>query len=182
MDHRQRTLIGKQKGHIMEFKEKEGEPEVARYDLFGTKWKQEQNTYEEDCKCNEITEAMQSEIKITSIVFGIDLFLSNPLLPDLFAIIFKPDTPTLWSKIKQRYYAWKNNVNLKKPILKTQQWQRRKILQDFFVLNVSSMIGSTSSEFISNLISMNLKNPMGIKSDGKSPSITQQTETTLSKK
>jgi hypothetical protein len=148
---------------------KEGAPETAYYDLHGTKWKQEQGTYEEDCKTNEIIERMQTDVKITSIVMGLDQFMANALLPEMFTVVFKPHTPTPWSKIRQRFYAWKNNVDLQAPILCMQKWQRRKVLQDFFVLNKASMISSMSSEFISTLISMNSKIPMEIRPDGKSP-------------
>ena len=97
--------ISQLKGHIMESKEVEQVPPVAYYSIYGTQWKQEQGTYEEDCKTNEIVERMQSEVKITNIVFGIDQFLSNALLPELFSVILKPFTPSMWSKIKQRYFA-----------------------------------------------------------------------------
>ena len=156
---------------------KESKPETAYYDLFGTKWKQDQGTYEEDCKTNALVERMQFEVKITNVVFGIDQFLSNALLPELFSIIFKPHTPTLWRKVKQRFYAWKNHVNLQLPILVMQKWQRRKVLQDFFVLNISSMMSSMSSEFISTLISMNSRNQTATEQGGKNQSTTQPMET-----
>ena len=161
----------------MQQSEKDGEPEIAYYDILGTKWKQEQGTYEDDCKTNVLIERMQSEVKIESIVFGIDLMLSNALLPELFSIILKEHTPTIWSKIKQRYFAWKNGLDLKQPILKLQQWQRRKILQDFFVLNHSSIPNSKDLESIFNLISMNLKSQLQTTLSGKSPSSMPQMET-----
>jgi hypothetical protein len=166
----------------MESKELEQAPPIAYYLINGTNWRQEQGTYEEDCKTNEIVERMQSEVKITNIVFGIDQFLANPLLPELFKVILKQHTPSLWNKIKQRFFAWKNNVDLQKPILCMQKWQRRKVLQDFFVLNISSMMSSMSSEFISTLISLNSKSPMEIQSNGKSQSSTQPMETMQTRK
>ena len=162
----------------MESKEVEQVPPIAYYSIKGTNWKQEQGTYEEDCKTNEIVERMQSEVKITNIVFGIDQFLSNALLPELFAVILKQHTPSLFAKVKQHYFAWKNKVKLQKPVLCMQKWERRKVLQDFFVLNISSMLSSMSSEFISTLISLNSKSPTEIQSSGKSQSSMQPTETT----
>ena len=154
---------------MRDVKKEEGMPEVAYYNLKGTTWKQEQNTYKENCLALEFLDRMQSETKIDSIALGVNQFLASPVLPELFAIVLKPHTPTPWAKLKQKFFAWKNKVDLNAPINAMQQWQMRKVLQDFFTLNLASMWNSPTLELVSNLISVNLKNQKS-EQGGKSPS------------
>jgi hypothetical protein len=159
----------------------EGKPEqlkTAYYNIKGTIWKQEQLEYTEDCQALDIVNKIMTNKKVDSIVFGVMQFMAAPDLPDLFAICLKPYTPNAWAWLKQKYFAWKNKVDLKAPINIMQGWQRKKILEDFFFFNVASRWNSNVSDFISNLIGGISKNLAEIKFDGKSPSAMPQTENT----
>lgn len=156
---------------------KDEELSVAFYDLSGTKFKQSGNTYMEDCLIQDILRKMGTEIKIDSIATGIFEFLAHPLLSELFHIILKPNTPTYISKIKQKFFAWKNHIDLKKPINSMTQEQRRSVLRDFFIINIVSAWNSSDSQTISDLMQTQSKSLMDLRQHGKNQFTMPQTET-----
>jgi hypothetical protein len=161
----------------------EGKPfPKAYYNIKGTVWKQDQLEYAEDCQALDIIKKLMTNKKVDSIVFGVMQFMAAPELPDLFAICLKPYTPNIWARLKQRYYAWKNKVDLKAPIKIMQGWQRKKILEDFFFFNVASRWNSDASDFISSLIGGISKNLAEIKFDGKNQSSMPQAENSQTEK
>lgn len=137
---------------------KEGvKPETAVYEIHKTLWKQEQLTY------GEIQEILKlsglKSLKELSLDSGIENIMINiiqsDIIGDILKIILKPHNPNLWIKIKNWFYS-RNYKHINRNIIAQllQLWEVKKILQDFFILNISWMLSSMNMQFISDLATL----------------------------
>ncbi len=134
----------------------EGKPPTAYYTIRGTRWKQDQLLYGEAQDLLKIPFA--ENLKGVNLDGGITSLMAEVLksnvAADVVNLVFKPHEPTLWMKIKNRYYSWKFKINRSDIAKSLALWEVKKVLQDFFYFNVTLMLSASGSELISALVKM----------------------------
>jgi hypothetical protein len=134
----------------------DGKPPTAYYLIKNTSWIQDQLLYGEAQELLKIP--LAEKLKGITLEGGITSLLGEILKSDIAGdvvnLILKQNNTTIWLRIKNRWYGWRNKVDRSDIAKSLALWEVKKVLQDFFYFNITLMMSATGSSLISELAKM----------------------------